>query len=747
MKTIIAGSFFLIGINFFAQHIIKGKVTNEAGEPLTGVNVYVPELNKGTTTNIKGEYALYNLPKGKIKIQFSYVGYNTELKEVDVNQANVVLDVKLKEAILNTREVVITAGYIGSQHDIPVKIDVINEREIKFSSTTNEVEVLTKVPGVDILSNGPGNSKPVIHGFSRNDVLTLNNGVRMENYQLGEHHPMGIDFNDVDQVEIIQGPMTLIYGSDAIGVVINVIKNKPAPVGEIKGEYFSQFHSNTIGWNNGLNLLGSSKKLFGNIGVSHKTHADYLQGRGEFVPNSRFKELSIEAGEGFTSKWGISKVYFDHHDQTVGLVKEETIEAIQSRNRKLEKWYLQFIHDLLSVQNSFYVGKIKIDANAAFQQTLHNGYDTMPEPVNELRLRTYTYESKFRYEANRLSEFILGFQGMYQENQNLNNRPSKFLPDAHVHSLGLFTLGNYVLPFNLKLTAGFRLDGYNTNILPQGEVGDSSYVPSLKRTFYDVSGAVGASYAFRENMFLKLNFAKGYRAPNIAELTSKGIHENRFEVGDSSLRAMRSYQIDASLHYHAKYLVINVGGFYNFIRDYIFIAPTGIFTSYGLPIYRYSQADANLLGGEMSIHFHPTMAPWLHLQTTYGGVLGKQTDGTYLPLIPAQKIRYEVRFEGKKWKFMHYPSLELSGLTALDHRYPWPLEEPSPGYTIFNASFSTSFSIKKQEVILGVVVNNVFDRKYVDHLFMLKEVGYFNPGRNLSATLQLPFKISKQKER
>jgi len=242
--------FLFIRVN--AQNQIKGIVTDTNHEPLIGASVYIPELNKGTMTNHEGEYLITKIPNRKIKIQFSFIGYNTEIRTIEISQNESVLNTSLTPAIIQSQEVVITGGYITSQHENAVKIEVLKSKDIALSGTPNFMESLTLVPGVDMIAKGQGISKPVIRGLSMNDVLVMNNGVRIENYQYSENHPLGIDDNDVERVEIIKGPASLLYGSDAIGGVINFIKEKPAPTGKITGDYRMQLHSNTIGMNNSI---------------------------------------------------------------------------------------------------------------------------------------------------------------------------------------------------------------------------------------------------------------------------------------------------------------------------------------------------------------------------------------------------------------------------------------------------------------------------------------------------------------
>jgi len=340
MKKIVLFFFVLfLFLRANAQNQIYGKVTDNENIPLYGTTVFLPELNKGTITNEDGEYRISNLPKGNLKIQFSYVGYNTEFQTVNIIKEENELNIKLTIAIIRSQEVIVTGGIITSQHENAVKIDVLKSREILFTGTPNFMESLTMVPGVDMIAKGQGVSKPVIRGLSMNDILVMNNGVRIENYQFSENHPLGIDDNDVDRIEVIKGPASLLYGSDAIGGVINFIKEKPAPTGKIIGDYRLQLHSNTLGINNSLGLKGTTKNLFGGFRFGCKNHADYLQGGGNYVPNARFNEMTFKANAGYTGEIGTFKILYDNFKQDLGMTVTPVILLVTKRGRKNEIWY------------------------------------------------------------------------------------------------------------------------------------------------------------------------------------------------------------------------------------------------------------------------------------------------------------------------------------------------------------------------------------------------------------------------
>jgi len=731
--------FLLIKVN--AQNQIKGKVMDMNNQPLVGATVFLPELNKGTVTNQIGEYLINNVPNGKIKIQFSFIGYNTEIKTINISQAETEVDAVLTIAIIQSQEIVITGGYVSSQHENAVKIDVLKSMDIALSGTPNFMESLTQVPGVDMIAKGQGVSKPVIRGLSMNDVLVMNNGVRIENYQFSENHPLGIDDNDVERVEIIKGPASLLYGSDAIGGVINFIKEKPAPVGKILGDYQMQLHSNTLGMNNSIGLKGTSKNFFGGFRFGNKTHADYLQGCGDYVPNSRFNEMTFKANAGYTGKIGTFKLFYDYFKQNLGMSVPDVKPLITERGRKNEIWFQDLEHQLLSSQNSLYLGKFKWNINVAYQNALRKLQTTLDVPFVEMNLNTITYESKLYLPSNDKSEYIIGLQGMSQNNRNLNNRASQFLPNANINNMGFLGLAQYTFFKKLKLQGGLRFDLYKTETFALGIEGTSSYHAPVNKEFSSLNGSIGTTYNVNKKLMFRSNFAKGYRVPNLSELTSNGMHGNRYEIGNENLSPENSFETDLSMHYHGEFLSFDLAGFYNQINDYIFISPTTDTTPTGVGIYRFSQTNAKLYGGETGLHFHPKSLPWLHIEGTYSLVIGKQENGNYLPFIPAQKFRYEIRAEREKIGFLKKPSIKLSALTALKQNNPSPYETATDGYTLVNISVYSEILISNQALIFGLSANNLFDTQYFDHLSTLKSLNYYNQGRNISLSLKIPFRI------
>ena len=490
-----------------------------------------------------------------------------------------------------------------------------------------------------------------------------------------------------------------------------------------------------------MSIKGASKHFFSGLRVSNKTHADYKQGGGDFVPNSRFNEWSVSANTGYTGKLGTFKILYDYFKQELGMTVPPVKALITEQGRNNNIWYQDLEHHLISSQNKVYLNRFKWETNIAYQIALRKLQTMLDVPFVEMNLNTLTYESKLYLPSNEKAEYIIGMQGMSQTNRNKNNRASQFLPDADINNIGFVALAQYTFFTKLKLQGGFRYDIYNTETFALGTAGTESYHAPVSKDYSSINGSLGATYSVNEELMFRVNFAKAYRVPNLSELTSNGEHGSRYEIGNDKLIPENAYETDFSVHYHGEFLSLDLAGFYNHIDNYIYISPTADITSTGMGVYRFSQTNAKLYGGEAGIHFHPKTIPWLHVKGEYSSVTAKQENGDYLPFIPAQKFRYEIRAEKETLAFLKHPSVWLSALTALKQNKPSLYETETGGYTLINAGINTDIKLSNQLMNIGLSVNNIFDTKYYDHLSTLKPLEYYNQGRNISMSLKIPFEI------
>lgn len=718
-----------------------GQITDPSGQPLEGALIYIPELNRSCTSDPQGRYALQNLPLRSLMVKYSYLGHAHQLRNVNLVRGAVVVNVILEPTPVEAEEIVVTGGQHSTQHENAVKIDVLKLDGPDIQRTASFSEMLTRIPGVDMISKGSGVTKPVIRGLSMNDILILNNGVRYENYQYSSHHPLGLDEFGTERVEIIKGPASLLYGSDAIGGVLNFIKESPAPQHQILGDYQLQLFSNSLGANSSLGIKGTGEKVFGGLRLSAKSHADYLQGGGDYLANSRFNEVSVKANSGFNTNFGSFRLFYDYREENLGLVEEEALDELSTRGRTNAIFFQRLNTHLLSTQNKLFLGATKLELNAAYQNTGLIHFGEVDAYELQMQLATLTYEAKLQLPSTSNSAYILGFQGMHQDNTNLNDRETILLPNASIDNLSGFgflqqTFGDF------SLQSGLR---YDAKILASETVGTPSeaetYRSALTKTYGSFSGSVGFTYHPTEELFFRSNLASAYRTPNLAELTSNGPHEAIFERGDATLQPEKSLEIDLSAHWHKKHLTMDLAGFYNRVNDFIFQSPTGVNTAGGLPIYQYMQADSKLYGGEAGLHIHPAELPWLHFETTYAWVIGKQFSGDYLPFIPAHKLNVELRGEKEQLGILSNVFAGVKAHIAFDQDKPSPEETATPGYRLFDVNVGGTIYLNKQALNLGLNLNNAFDVRYIDHLSTLKEVYAYNPGRSLVLSIKIPFQF------
>jgi iron complex outermembrane receptor protein len=609
---------------------------------------------------------------------------------------------------------------------------------------------MTQVPGVDMISKGGGVATPVIRGLSTSNILFLNNGIRMENYQFSENHPYLVDEFGVNQVEIIKGPASLLYGSDAIGGVINSIPEKPAPMNQFQGDAGIQYFSNTSGMAGTLGLKNTLKKFSWGLRGSMKSHEDYLDGENDFVPNTRFNGQSLKAFSSFRVNRAIFRMYYEYQGMKVGLCNEKSAALIDNAGRRNEVWYQNLNNHLISLKNTFFFTHYKLLINASYQQNNRKLTGSEAGTGNELvdmSLQTINLDIRNIYDKTKSVKYTLAIQGMAQSNENAH-APNRVLPDYTLYDIAAFAMAKYEFENHIHLQIGLRYDNRLVYVPEQEKSAHSheveedpgheeEYTQELDRYYGNLSGSVGFTWEIVEDFLLRANLASAYRSPNIAELTQDGEHGARYELGDRDLKPQRNYELDISMHYHKNKILLDVSGFYNSIRDYIFLDYSSDSTDEGMQIFHYRQNNALLYGGEILVE----ALPFNHLSIigSYSYLRGGHSNQENLPFIPQNKIRAEIKWEKSLEGIFHNCYAKIGVDYAFKQDKPSHFETPSTDYILLNAGLGFSFLIGKQGFDLDIVATNLLNHQYIDHLSTLKEIGYYNMGRNISVSLRVPF--------
>ena len=742
MKKIFLIVTFLYSVSVVAQNTITGIVTDaSSNERLPNVYVFIPDLQKGTVTDINGKYKLENLPHGFFKVQFSFLGYKTQIHTIELKGQPILLNIKFITTSIQTQEVIVTGGQAGSQHENAIKIETIKKEVLNNSPAGNVMKKLSQIPGIDAISKGNSIATPVIRGLSTSNIIVLNNGTRMDNYQFSEDHPYTLDASDVSNIEVIKGPASLLYGSDAVGGVLNFIKEPPAAINTTKANVQTEYNTNDNNTNSSFAIKSSGNNIFGGISGNFNSSKDYFTGNSIQVINTRSNSYSTKAFFGYRDANGIYKLYYDYNKMKLGITNPPAIGLITDNGRKNSAWYQNLDNHMLLSRNTLFFNQLKIDFDISYQ---HNHRILQGNPnapvftLVDMSLNTVTWQTKGSYDFTKQSQFIISAQGLAQDNKN-RNAPNHILPDFSILSNSLAGLWQYNSNKKIFYQIGIRYDYKQIAAPTQLNGSNPDTLPSFNKTYGNVSFSSGLTYKLAKQLLLRGNIASAYRTPTVAELLQDGVHGNRYEQGNRNFIPQRNIEGDLSLHFHTSDFVMDVSPFYNQIFDYIYLAPTNDTTNNGLNIYRYNQNNAKLYGIELSGEYN--LFKLLKIKATYAHVTAQLSSGGNLPFIPQDKININLRFTKNYHKFVDNMQIGVNSLVAFKQNSPHEFETETNGYFLLDAFINTQFSINKQTVKAGVFVGNILNTLYYDHLSTLKDVGYHNMGRSINIRLKIPIFI------
>lgn len=768
---------------------LSGKVTDsKTGLPLVGAVIYLHELKTGAISDVAGNYRTASIPAGKYLVEISFQGYSSVLEVIDVT-GNPVKNFALKETFIESEAVTVTGVASATKvRQSAQPVSIVKRSDLLHSSSMNVIDALSKiVPGVASLSTGPAISKPVIRGLGYNRVVTVHDGVRQEGQQWGDEHGIEIDEYSIQKIEVLKGPASLFYGSDAMAGVVHLITNVPVEQGTIKANLLGTFADN-----NGL--LGANGNIAGhltngfnwNLYGTSKSAADYQNKFDGKVFNSRFHEKNFGGYIGINKAWGYSHLLISNFNQQLGVVEgvrdpvtgaflvyaetpdSHLVTIDELNSRKLFNPAQHISHFKIASDNNFSIGKNRLAFNIGYQRNQRRelGDHTAPNtPGLHFDLQTINYSVQYNLEEKNGWRTSLGATGMYQQNRNLAEEV--LIPAYNQFDAGFFVYTKKTFHSNLTVSGGLRGDNRQVSGKQYIENGDVIFM-AFDKSFSNISGSVGLSYNASEAVTLKLNLARGYRAPSVSELSSNGAHEgtNRYEFGNHNLKTETSFQADAGLELNTPHAGLILNAFYNNISNYIFysrleaLAGGDSLVNVGgtdIPAFKFRQSSATLVGFEVKLDIHPHPFDWLHFENSFSLVAGyfnESIEGAgKLPFIPSPRLGTELRADlkktGKGIRNLYF-KIDMDRISSQNRVFTaYHTETPTAGYTLFSIGAGTDLTNEKGKTIAGIHLsfNNITDVAYQNHLSRLKyaavnaatgRTGVFNMGRNLSLKLTVP---------
>ncbi len=802
MKIFLSLTIFICFISFtvFAKntrYILKvsfsGIVTDAStGKPLSGVSVYISDIKIGTSTNEKGEFFIDNIAEGKHLVEFSRIGFSTHAEQIMIKEATK-KNIQLVESVIENNAVIVTGVSRASElKKVPFTVAVMRKEELQQTTSTNVIDAITRKAGVASIATGPAIGKPVIRGLGYNRVLTINDGVRQEGQQWGDEHGIEIDEASVSKIEILKGPASIIYGSDAMGGVLNIITNVPTTMNTIKANMGSNYQTNNRLRSFYGNVAGNINGLNWSVYGTTKASADYQNKYDGYVFNSKFNEKNFGGYIGINRSWGFSHLLLSSFNLKTGLIQGERDslghfikavgngQVVVASNTDFKSTtpfipYQHIRHVKIATDNNIKIGANNLTLNIGYQHNQREEFGDIDNPTKQglfFDLQTGTLAAQFHLKEKLGWKPSIGFSGMNQT--NTNKGLEQLIPNYNLKDIGAFIFTEKDIN-KLTISGGARFDDRNIdvkNLIDQ--TGNIKGIGFSKR-FSNFSGSIGFAYEGSKNLNIKLNLARAFRAPSIPELASNGAHEGtiRYEYGNSNLKSEVSTQIDASVELGNKHVSFNIAGYVNSFSNYIFYRKLlsvnntdslVVVNGQALSAFKFDQKKATLAGLEATLDLHPHPIDWLHFQNTFSYVVGAfsvpEAGSGNLPFIPAPKLLTELRGNFKKLgKSIHntYLKFEVDNNFNQNKAFTaYNTETATVGYTLLNFGFGGDVVSHKGETLFSInfAANNIADVAYQSHLSRLKYAavnlgtgrqGVFNMGRNFSVKVSVPlvFKVNK----
>ena len=635
-------------------------------------------------------------------------------------------------------------------------ISVVTGKELRETTSTNVIDAVAKQPGMAQVTTGGGISKPIIRGLGYNRIIVMNEGVRQEGQQWGDEHGVEVDGNGVGSVEILKGPASLMYGSDAMAGVL-ILHDAPSPLdGEVRTNVSTEYQTNNGLFAYSLDVAGNQKGFVWDGRFSDKMAHAYKNKYDGYVAGSQFRERAGRLMIGLDKRWGHSHLTWTCFHLTPSIIEgerdEETgaLEWATDCHKTYSKTlpFQQVKHYKAVWDNSLNMSKGFLKAIVGYQQNRRQEFEESADDYEVFfKLHTVTYDVRYLTHEFDSWKLAVGVNGMWQKSQNLGE-------EALIPEYRLFDFGGYG-------TVSKEWERWTVN---GGVRYDTRHLKYDQKKNYDgVTGSVGAVWNANEHLDVRMNVARGFRAPNMSELGADGVHEGtvRYELGSANLKSEYSWQADLGVDFTSHYVSAQLALFANRISNYIFTKRVDVVMEEGYNTYQYTQGDARLLGFEAGVDVHPIHR--LHVGNTFSYVdarqLNQPEETRYLPFTPAPRwtseVKYEITHHGK-WLNNAYVALGLECYLRQNHYYKADqTETATPSYTLMNLSAGTDLMIRKKKVAeLYVTADNLFNRAYQSHLSRLKytdvnvatgRMGVYNMGRNVVMKVVVPLVFETRK--
>lgn len=724
--------------SLYAQEFSGSVFDTETKTPIRQAQIVFIDLQVSILTDSLGHFSYKSKFAKQLKVKVVAHEHETQLLFLSADSTVTIL---LTPSHHQLEEITVSSGNNEQKKNAISAISVKKMSELKLIPSSSLGEALSNIPGVYNASTGNGVSKPVIRGLQGMRVVSYLNGLRVENQQWAGDHGTGLTDLGIDQVEVVKGPSSLQYGSDALGGVLIFLDENYTHQGKQEGKVVTQFETNSKTLRNQIDYKISKNKFRFQVAARQTTSADFKLADGKYAFNTRYNSQEIKTALSFNTKKSISHLRFYYSQAGVGIPGETEDSLIMAnkfrtsiQERKRITPMQGINNQFYSFENKFFLKKSELQLNIGSSSNhLREFEENFDTAAMNLRLNNYLLQSKWTLNVNKRNKLIWGVQTMYQQNRNGADAEEFLLPNADTKEMGSYLL----LQHDWKkwvFQGGLRYDYRKIKSLDT-----TGGFSKLSKEFNQLNYSLGAIRSSK-NSLLRLTFSNGYRTPHYTELLSKGEHHGtmRYEIGNQNLTPELASQLDLSYDFSNEHIGVSVNPYYSVIEHFIYLNPLDSIID-GLQVYQYEQKNKVFsYGGDFAIHYHPHFAHFMHLESSFSWIEMTDDSKKNLPLMPQNRLQSSLRLNINKGRSVGIKQVAIQHLYyAAQHKIA-SFETASAMFNVVNVS-ADFYINKKKTLLLNMACKNVFNVNYVDHLSRLKNIGLANSGRNFVFSLQILF--------
>ena len=683
-------------------------------------------------------------------------------------------------------DVVVTESYQQRQaKKSALAVDVVDQDFLRKHFTGNFMQAMENIPGVQAMDIGSGFSKPMIRGMGFNRIAVLENGIKQEGQQWGADHGLELDAFNIGTVNVLKGPSSLLYGSDAMGGVID-ITSPPVPSVDMLFGDVTLLGKSVNGTLGGSFMLGIKKSFwYAQVRYSEQHFGDYriptdtivyLTQKMPVYGRKLKNTAGIERNIGFFAQYqrqrykanySVSNVYqkTGFFPGAHGIPDASRVED-DGDSRNMELPYSKVNHLKVTTLQQYAWEKLVLSGDFGFQNNhreewsvFHTHYGSQPVPEKDpdkelaFNLNTLSASVKVRFIGSSSWEHALGWDGQHQRNDISGY--SFLLPEYYRSTTGLLWLTTYKPNNVISVSGGMRYDYGYIHISSHEDAYLADYLRkqgydeeqvehykwnshAVKKKFGDYSFSLGLVWTPSERHMVKANVGRSFRLPGANELAANGVHHGTFrhEQGDANLKSEQGWQMDASYNLRYNGFSISVSPFVSWFSNYIFLRPTGEWSvlPHAGQIYRYTGAEVLFAGTEATIDIHFLRSFNYRISGEY--VYTYNCD-EHIPLSfsPPFSMRNTLTWQ-RKQVMLYAEWQSIARQNRVDRN-----EDRTPGANLFHLGGSLNIPILGNQAIeLTLTARNIFNTRYYNHLSFYRKVEIPEPGHNFQLLIKIPFK-------